>query len=144
MLHTWRLQCKLDLHRVTVSGIKECVPEAALRNTPMNFAQGLRSKCLSYAVEMANLWTEVLDLNLAKPVHDAAIPGCAHQCAKILSLLPEQIGYSVENKAKAVHVCQRIIEPLKEIFPKAKILVSTKQFHAVTLLTSPSMTMSLV
>ncbi|KAI4726612.1 hypothetical protein E4T49_05630 [Aureobasidium sp. EXF-10728] len=127
MLHTWRLQCKLDLHRLTVTGTKECVSEAALRNTPLNFAQNLRLKCLSHAIELTKMWAEVLDLGLAKPVHDAAISGCAHQCAKILTLIPEQVGYSApgqENRIGAVLICQMIIEPLKDIYPKAKILVS--------------------
>lgn len=126
MLHTWRLQCKLDLHRLTMLGSKDCISEAALRNTPLSFAQDLRSKCLLYAIELTNMWAEVLDLNLAKPVHDAAISGCSHQCAKILTLMPVQVGYSEENKATAVYVCQMMIEPLKDIFPKAKILVSTE------------------
>lgn len=126
MLHTWRLQCKLDLHRLTVSGNKECISEAALRNTPLNYAQSLRSRCLAHAIELTNMWAEVLDLNLAKPVHDAAISGCAHQCAKILTLMPVTVGYPEENKATAVYVCQMMIEPLKDIFPKAKILVSTE------------------
>jgi hypothetical protein len=59
-------------------------------------------------------------------VHDAAIAGCAHQCAKILTLIPSQINFSEENRNSALYVCQMIIEPLKDIFPKAKILVSTK------------------
>lgn len=126
MLHTWRLQCKLDLYRLTVSGNKECISEAALRNTPLGFAQDLRSKCLLHAIELTNIWAQVLDLNLAKPVHDAAISGCAHQCAKILTLMPVQVGYSEENRATAVYVCQMMIEPLKDIFPKAKILVSAR------------------
>jgi hypothetical protein len=124
MLHTWRLQCKLDLYRLTVSGTKGCISEAALRNTPQSFAQNLRSKCLSHAIELTNMWADVLELGLAKPVHDAAIAGCAHQCAKILTLIPGQIDYSEENRNSAVYVCQMIIEPLKDIFPKAKILVS--------------------
>jgi hypothetical protein len=123
MLHTWRLQCKLDLHRLTVLGTKECITEAALRNTPMEFAQSLRSKCLSHAIELTNMWAEVLELNLAKPVHDAAISGCAHQCAKLLTLIPAEVGFSEENRATAVYACQMMIEPLKSIFPKAKILV---------------------
>lgn len=128
MLHTWRLQCKLDLHRLTVSGTKECISEVALRNTPLGFAQNMRLKCLSHAIELTKMWAEVLDLGLAKPVHDAAISGCAHQCAKILTLIPDQIGYSApgqENRVGAVLVCQMMIEPLKDIYPKAKILVST-------------------
>lgn len=127
MLHTWRLQCKLDLHRLTVSGTKECVSETALQSTPMNFSQNLRLKCLSHAIELTKMWAEVLDLGLAKPVHDPAIAGCAHQCAKILTLIPEQVGYSApgqENRVGAVLVCQMILEPLKDIYPKAKILVS--------------------
>jgi hypothetical protein len=126
MLHTWRLQCKLDLYRLTVSGTKGCISEAALRNTPQSFAQNLRSKCLSHAIELTNMWADVLELGLAKPVHDAAIAGCAHQCAKILTLISGQIDYSEENRNSAVYVCQMIIEPLKDIFPKAKILVSTQ------------------
>ncbi|KAG9953380.1 hypothetical protein KCU85_g1206, partial [Aureobasidium melanogenum] len=125
MLHTWRLQCKLDLHRLTVSGTKECISEVALRNTPLGFAQNMRLKCLSHAIELTKMWAEVLDLGLAKPVHDAAISGCAHQCAKILTLIPDQIGYSApgqENRVGAVLVCQMMIEPLKDIYPKAKIL----------------------
>ncbi|KAG9696678.1 hypothetical protein KCU95_g2067, partial [Aureobasidium melanogenum] len=125
MLHTWRLQCKLDLHRLTVSGTKECISEVALRNTPLSFAQNMRLKCLSHAIELTKMWAEVLDLGLAKPVHDAAISGCAHQCAKILTLIPDQIGYSApgqENRVGAVLVCQMMIEPLKDIYPKAKIL----------------------
>ena len=117
MLHTWRLQCKLDLHRLTLSGNKECISEAALRNTPLKYAQSLRSRCLAHAIELTNMWAEVLDLNLVKPVHDAAISGCAHQCAKILTLMPVTVGYSEENKATAVYVCQMMIEPLKDIFP---------------------------
>ncbi|THW33118.1 hypothetical protein D6D22_09277 [Aureobasidium pullulans] len=127
MLHTWRLQCKLDLHRLTVSGTKECVSETALQSTPMNFSQNLRLKCLSHAIELTKMWAEVLDLGLAKPVHDPAIAGCAHQCAKILTLIPEQVGYSApgqENRVGAVLVCQMILDPLKDIYPKAKILVS--------------------
>lgn len=69
------------------------------------------------------MWAEVLELNLAKPVHDAAISGCAHQCTKILTLMPAQVGFSEENRAAAVYACQMMIEPLKDIFPKAKILV---------------------
>jgi hypothetical protein len=126
MLHTWRLQCKLDLHRLTVSGMKGCISEAALRNTPPSFTQNLRSDCLSHAIEMTNIWADVLELGLAKPVHDAAIAGCAHQCAKILTLIPGQINFSEENRNSALYVCQMMIEPLKDIFPKAKILVSTE------------------
>lgn len=129
MLHTWRLQCKLDLHRLTVSGTKDCISEVALQNTPLNFAQNMRLKCLSHAIELTKMWAEVLDLGLAKPVHDAAISGCAHQCAKILTLIPDQIGYSApgqENRVGAVLICQMIIEPLQDIYPKAKILVSTQ------------------
>ncbi|KAG9564085.1 hypothetical protein KCU71_g4116, partial [Aureobasidium melanogenum] len=125
MLHTWRLQCKLDLHRLTVSGTKDCVSEVALRNTPLSFAQNMRLKCLSHAIELTKMWAEVLDLGLAKPVHDVAIAGCAHQCAKILTLIPDQVGYSApgqENRVGAVLVCQMMIEPLKDIYPKAKIL----------------------
>ncbi|KAI4851160.1 hypothetical protein E4T44_02305, partial [Aureobasidium sp. EXF-8845] len=122
MLHTWRLLCKLDLHRLTVLGTKGCISEAALRNTPLSFAQTLRSECLSYAIEMTNMWADVLELGLAKPVHDAAIVGCAHQCAKILTLIPSQINFSGENRNTALYVCQMVIEPLKDIFPKAKIL----------------------
>ncbi|KAI5247568.1 hypothetical protein E4T43_01987 [Aureobasidium subglaciale] len=125
MLHTWRLQCKLDLHRLTVSGTRECISEAALLDTPLNFAQNLRLKCLSHAVELTKMWSEVLGLGLAKPVHDPAISGCAHQCAKILTLIPEQVGYSApgqENRVGAVLICQMILEPLKDIYPKAKIL----------------------
>ncbi|KAL2026196.1 hypothetical protein VTO58DRAFT_103380 [Aureobasidium pullulans] len=125
MLHTWRLQCKLDLHRLTVSGTKECVSETALQSTPMNFSQNLRLKCLSHAIELTKMWAEVLDLGLAKPVHDPAIAGCAHQCAKVLTLIPEQVGYSApgqENRVGAVLVCQMILDPLKDIYPKAKIL----------------------
>ncbi|KAI5206798.1 hypothetical protein E4T39_02337 [Aureobasidium subglaciale] len=125
MLHTWRLQCKLDLHRLTVSGTKECISEAALRDTPLDFAQNLRLKCLSHAIELTKMWSEVLDLGLAKPVHDPAISGCAHQCAKILTLIPEQVGYSApgqENRVGAVLICQMILKPLKDIYPKAKIL----------------------
>jgi hypothetical protein len=124
MLHTWRLQCKLDLYRLTVTGTKGCISEAALRITPQSFVQNLRSKCLAHAIELTNMWADVLELGLAKPVHDAAIAGCAHQCAKILTLIPGQINYSEENRNSAVYVCQMIIEPLKDIFPKAKILVS--------------------
>jgi hypothetical protein len=123
MLHTWRLLCKLDLHRLTVPGTKGCISEAALRNTPLSFAQTLRSECLSHAIEMTNMWADVLELGLAKPVHDAAIAGCAHQCAKILTLIPGQINFSEENRNSALYVCQMMTEPLKDIFPKAKILV---------------------
>ncbi|KAH0388949.1 hypothetical protein KCU89_g16793, partial [Aureobasidium melanogenum] len=85
----------------------------------------MRLKCLSHAIELTKMWAEVLDLGLAKPVHDVAIAGCAHQCAKILTLIPDQVGYSApgqENRVGAVLVCQMMIEPLKDIYPKAKIL----------------------
>ncbi|KAH0361047.1 hypothetical protein KCU65_g8969, partial [Aureobasidium melanogenum] len=125
MLHTWRLQCKLDLHRLTVSGTRDCISEVTLRNTPLKFARNMRLKCLSHAIELTKMWAEVLDLGLAKPVHDAAISGCAHQCAKVLTLIPEQVGYSApgqENRVGAVLICQMMIEPLKDIYPKAKVL----------------------
>jgi hypothetical protein len=129
MLHTWRIQCKLDLHRVTVSGIKDCISDVALQNTPSDYAENLRLQCLSYAIEMTKMWAEVLNLGLAKSVHDPAIAGCAHQCAKILTLIPEQSGFmapSQGNRVSVVLVCQMILEPLKDIYPKAKILVCTR------------------
>lgn len=130
MLHTWRMQCKCDLHRLTVSGTRDCVSDTALQNTPFDYAHNLRLKCVAYATELSKIWADVLDLGLAKPVHDPAIAGCAHQCAKILTLVPVQDGSAVPGEGtriSAVIVCQMILDPLKDIYPKAKLLVSHLQ-----------------
>lgn len=127
MLHTWRIQCKCDLYRLTVPVSKHCVSDIALANTAFDYAQSLRLKCLDSAIELTKLWAEVLDLGLEKPVYDPAISGCAHQCAQILAAIPDQsrtMTTGQESRMAAILVCQLILEPIKEIFPKAKILVS--------------------
>ena len=121
MLHTFWLQCHCDLDRIAIRGIQESVSDRALRETPQQYTDMLRLRCLGSALQLAQVWSEVIALGLQDPIKDSSISGCAYQCAKIVTVLHTVIHkrdpLPKVSSIEAVDVCLKILRDLRPVYP---------------------------
>lgn len=84
MTHVWWRQCHLDLYRLFLPGLKEALAPAALQRLDPQFVAHKQQTCYDHAMAMADMFAKFLALGSSAPVTDIDLPGCAHQCVRVL------------------------------------------------------------
>ncbi|KAL3470023.1 hypothetical protein BJX99DRAFT_251533 [Aspergillus californicus] len=119
-LHSLWLMCHCDLYRFCVPGIRESVSADALASTPREFVDYCQQRCLSNAVQLCGLWSNLYHLESSEFLGDEFLAVSVYQVTQILHHLPHLLPDEGDNcmaslKKKLIEVL-KLASPLKQIY----------------------------
>ncbi|KAK6380867.1 hypothetical protein LTS17_005068 [Exophiala oligosperma] len=80
LVHLWWRQCYCDLYRVTLRGLREALPCAALDQLGPEFVIYCQFQCFEAAKALSAVFRSSLALKVTLPVMGSEIYACAYQC----------------------------------------------------------------
>ena len=116
-LHALWMLCHCDLHRFCVPGILESAPKEALDRTPPDFIQYCQKSCLSMAVRLCRLWSDLYALESREYFGDEFLAVSIYQVTQILHHLPhlltENGDISIASLKKRLSEALQLAAPLR-------------------------------
>ncbi|KAH8702206.1 hypothetical protein BGW36DRAFT_289203 [Talaromyces proteolyticus] len=123
-LHTMWLMCHCDLYRFCVPGIRESVPKDALALTPSDFIEYCQRVCLSNAVQLCGLWSNLYHLESSERLGDGFLAVAIYQVSGILHhlphLLPDEGDRCIASLKKKLLEALQLALPLRPTYDYAK------------------------
>ncbi|ORY54699.1 fungal-specific transcription factor domain-containing protein [Pseudomassariella vexata] len=131
LLHTHWLQCHCDLYRFLIPGIRESVNKADIEATPPDFVEFCQKACLSKAIQLCELWSEIADVEFCQPIEDFFLSISIYQVAQIVHhlhhLLPRQGSHSLGSLKTKLEKALQVVSFLQTHFPRgARCFVDTE------------------
>ncbi|KAL4798608.1 hypothetical protein BDV19DRAFT_376811 [Aspergillus venezuelensis] len=116
-LHALLMLCHCDLHRFCVPGILESASKEALDRTPPDFIQYCQKTCLSMAVRLYRLWSDLYALESREYFGDEFLAVSIYQVTQILHHLPHLLtgdgDISVASLKKRLSEALQLAAPLR-------------------------------
>lgn len=85
MLRSQWEQCRCDLYRFLIPGIRESISEATIASTPADFVTECQVRCLEGAIARCNIWAESHRIGLH--LRNCHLVVFVYQCAMIIHRL---------------------------------------------------------
>lgn len=128
LVHLWWRQCYCDLYRVTLRGLREALPCAALDQLGPEFVIYCQFQCFEAAKALSAVFRSSLALKVTLPVMGSEIYACAYQCVRLLFYAYRHYGaslsLSVESVTDHAMQCLLLLRRLPAISPAAVQIVS--------------------
>ncbi|KAL4958428.1 hypothetical protein BDW69DRAFT_47296 [Aspergillus filifer] len=114
-LHALWMLCHCDLHRFCVPGILESASKEALDRTPPDFIEYCQKTCLSMAVRLCRLWSDMYAVESREYFGDEFLAVSIYQVVQILHHLPHLLTEDGENSI--AYLKKRLNEALQLAAP---------------------------
>ncbi|KAL4881976.1 hypothetical protein BJY04DRAFT_227447 [Aspergillus karnatakaensis] len=121
-LHALWMLCHCDLYRFCVPGIREAVSKNALARTPPEFIEYCQQACLSTAVRLCELWSDLYRLESSEYFGDEFLAVSVYQVTQILHHLPHLLPDEGDNSA--VSLRKKLTEALQLAMPLRRTYAS--------------------
>lgn len=108
MLHTHWFQSHCDLYRFLIPGIRESVSRQAFESTPSDYINYCQHACISNALQLCDLWSNMSRVGLLEPPDDPFFPISIFQVSQILHHLHQLLPYDGSHSLSTIkHIlCQ--------------------------------------
>ena len=121
LVHVWWQQCRCDLYRLFLEGLREALPRKVLDRFDLAFIIHCRRQSYESASEMSEIFRSLLSLKMSSLKVDNDLDICAYQCARTLfyayrsnsRAFDISTPRAIEQTSRCLQVLQRFSTPSK-------------------------------
>jgi hypothetical protein len=130
LIHLWWRQCRCDLYRVVLTGLREALREEQILQLDPSIVSYYRMKCFESAKEMSSFLSRLQWLREKGVVLELDLLVCAYQCMRLLqqSFRHSDLEASLahESLGTLVRQCVECIQALHPTSPYSQRIVSRR------------------